>query len=454
MNINKNRTRIMEFLVGLVATQIIVFGLAFYMFNEPTRLLETQSEILAVQVEDAMTLYAGNCVVCHGLAGEGIGATPALNSEALRSMDFRELEKIIARGRYDTSMPAWSKEDGGPLSDYQISEMVALIQSGDWKETQDRVVNLGMAPLVPFTTEPDPVLLAQVGSLPDGPTLQAAIQSFAVTCISCHGADGLGTAIAPALNDPAVRERTVDDLTRTITFGNPGTLMAGWQNALNGVEISSLVTLIQRWEEIPPGILPVPNVPIPVTEESLVLGNQLFSQNCSRCHGPEGQGTQRAPALNVKSFLVDTGDLAIQQIITQGIPGTAMPAWGDRMTEAEIQAIVGFLRQWESTAPEVAIPARGGGGGPPWLRSSTTTTTPSQAAGQGMGQAQGAGQPHSQAATPGWWQAIDWRILLLAVGALSIAFTLMFMGIESLQARSHPTSTADESNPTDLNADD
>jgi hypothetical protein len=60
-------------------------------------------------------------------------------------------------------MPAWSKEDGGPLSDYQIDELVALIQSGDWHETGDRVVNLGLAPLIPFTTDPDPALLEAVG---------------------------------------------------------------------------------------------------------------------------------------------------------------------------------------------------------------------------------------------------------------------------------------------------
>jgi len=422
MNPTQSRTRIIEVLIGLLATQLIVFGLAFYMFNEPNRIVESQGAILNLQLDDAMTLYAQNCSVCHGLSGEGIGATPALNRDSTRTMVFDDLYKTIARGRFNTSMPAWSKEDGGALSDYQISELVGLIQSGDWTATQDRVVNLGLAPLIPFTTDPDPVLLAEVGNLPDGATLQTAIQLFAVNCIACHGADGLGTAIAPALNDPIVREKTAEELTRTATLGSPGTLMAGWQNVLTADEIAALVTLVQRWDEVPAGILPAPNVPIPVTEESLALGSQLFSQNCSRCHGPEGQGTQRAPALNVKSFLTDTSDLAIQQIVTQGVPGTAMPAWGDRMTESEIQAIVGFVRQWEPTAPEVATPTRAGGGGPPWLRTNTSTTT---------------AQGHAAQTTvpTNWWQVIDWRILLLAVGALSIAFTLIFMGIESLKGR-------------------
>jgi mono/diheme cytochrome c family protein len=242
--------------------------------------------------------------------------------------------------------------------------------------------------------------------------------------------------------------------------------MAGWSNVLTTEEINALVTLVQRWDEVPTGILPAPNVPIATTEESIALGGQLFSQNCARCHGAEGQGTRRAPALNVKSFLTDTSDLAIQQIVTNGVPGTAMPVWGDRMTEADIQAIVGFIRQWEAAAPEVAVPAQTGGGGPPWLRNNTTTTTgqpaattqnqeqgqgqsaqatpQSQGQGQGQsaqatpqsqGQGQGQGQRQAQSQPTDWWQTFDWRILLLAFGALSISFTLIFMGFESLQRR-------------------
>ena len=103
------------------------------------------------------------------------------------------------------------------------------------------------------------------------------------------------------------------------------------------------------------------------------------------------------------------------------------------MTEAEIQAIVGFVRQWEPTAPEVATPTRAGGGGPPWLRNNASTTAPAQGKGGGVGQGQGGGAGQSQ--TSNWWQVVDWRIVLLAFGALSVAFTLISMGVESLRKR-------------------
>lgn len=463
---NENRTHTLEVLLGILGTLLIVVALGLYILQEPARLEQAQSDILAAQLDDAMTLYAENCAVCHGLNGEGIGATPRLDNPGLRSMSFDDLYKVIARGRFDTAMPAWSKDDGGPLSDYQIEELVALIQSGDWQETGDRVVNLGLAPLIPFTAEPDPALVAAVASLPNGATLQTAIGTYAAQCVACHGADGLGTGIAPALNDPAVREKSAEELLRTITYGSPGTLMAGWSNVLSSEDISAMVTLIQRWDELPSGLIPAPDVPVPTTEESIALGAELYSANCARCHGPEGQGKPIAPSINVKSFLTNTSDQALQQIITLGVPGTAMPAWGDRMTPAEIQAIVGFIRQWKETAPEVAQPLgpRSGQGGPPWLRNQSNATpnaagagagTGGQAgsqmseqdmathmaqeaadggSGQGQGQRQGQGQNAGlqEQAQASALEAWDWRALALIAGGAAIALALILFGFKSL----------------------
>ncbi len=443
----ETRTQRLEILIGTLATGLIMLALAFYISFEPQRIVAAQNETLAIQLDDAMRLYAENCALCHGLQGEGISSTPALNSPALQTMDKTELFKTIERGRFNTSMPAWSQGDGGPLSAYQIDELVNLIQAGDWNATQDRAVNLGLAPLVPFSTDPDPALLEQVGTLPDGATLQTAIKLFSTQCVSCHGADGLGTKIAPALNNPLVREKTTEELTRTLTFGSAGTLMAGWNNVLTPEEIAALVTLAQRWDEVPAGTIPAPDTPLPTTAESIALGSDLYTANCSRCHGPEGQGTQRAPSLNVKTFLTETGDQAIQQIVTNGVPGTAMPAWGTRMTEANIQAIVGFIRQWEATAPEVASPLRGGGG-PPWRQTAATTSTASNG-GTNPTAASGTTAGTSQAGTggqgPAWAQnpapaqnPLDWRILFGVTIILAIAFSLIALGYSGLN-KNKPT---------------
>ncbi len=457
------KTKKIEIFLGVVFTQIIVFALGVYMLREPWRLPVAQEEILTTQLDEAMTLYAENCALCHGAAGEGLGATPPLNNTALAEIPYDDLFKIIARGRYDTTMPAWSKEEGGSLSEYQISELVALIQYGDWQETAERTAALGLTPLEPFTAEPDPELLDVVAALPAGDVLAEGIRLYAEHCVACHGGDGLGTDIAPPLNAPDLQASSAEELSRIVNYGVAGTLMPGWSGQLTESEVNALVVLMQRWDEVPVGTIPQPDEPVPVTADSLAQGEALFAANCARCHGPEGQGTPRAPALNVQSFLTTTSDQAMMAIIANGVPGTIMPAWGDRMSESDLQALVGFIRQWEPTAPEVAVPVRPGGGrgGPPWLRGTAVpaapTATPTLPAADGAQPpdatipaaptdndltptATASSQPEATTnaiATPtahgtaAPWT--DWRVLALGTGTILLAFILLGLGYDRLK---------------------
>ncbi|MEN8039944.1 MAG: c-type cytochrome [Actinomycetota bacterium] len=415
------RTRSIEIGVGLVAGVALTIALGIAIVDEPDRVVTAADQILDEQIDDAMNLYAQQCSVCHGLSGEGIGSNPPLNDEALRAADEDMLSKIIARGQPGTAMPAWSIDDGGPFSDYQVSELVSLINYGNWDEVGDRVVNLGLAPLVPFSAEPDAAIYESMGELDGGASLQHAVDIYAAECVACHGADGLGTGLAPALNDPDVREQTPDEITRTIELGIPGTLMAPWGGRLDDETIDDLAQLIARWEEVPSGAVPAPDVPIATTEESLALGETLYADNCSTCHGVEGQGTMRIPALNVEGFLGEASDAAIEQIVTLGVPGTPMPAWGDRMTEAEIQSVVGFIRSWEDTAPAVATPSPPSGrGGPPWARTNETLLT-----------SEGS--------------AADWRGPAFIMGVLAVSITLIAAGFRSLRRRSRVETETTES---------
>jgi len=451
---NQERSHNFEILIGFTLTAILVIFLGIIILVEPIRIETAAGEVLTTQLEEAMVIYAENCSLCHGIVGDGIGSNPPLNSDALRSMDPIDLYKTISRGRYNTSMPAWEDTEGGPLSSYQIDEMVVLVRYGNWDEARNLIVNMGLAPLVPFTTQPDPDLMAMVAALDKGEELSQALTIYSSSCVSCHGADGLGTSIAPAINSDQTRSRTPDEIERIIQLGVPGTLMAGWQSVMPSEDLSAMVELVTRWDEIPLGTVPAPDIPIATTEESIALGGELYSANCSRCHGPEGQGTQRAPSLNVRSFLTDTNDQAIEQIVTNGVPGTAMPAWGTMMSEANIQAIVGFIRQWEDTAPEVASPVRGMGG-PPWARATTTATSGSTVAtnpqndpetlsdGQAqnqtngpMEQGQGNGRRWQQEVTatePAFWETIDLKLIGLLLIVLSIVFSLFSYGISTLK---------------------
>lgn len=76
-------------------------------------------------------------------------------------------------------------------------------------------------------------------------------------------------------------------------------------------------------------------------------GAPIFLQNCSTCHGLEGEGVS-APALRNDQFIKSSDDQAVINVVSNGRPGTAMPAWlqanGGRLTPAQIANVVAYLR--------------------------------------------------------------------------------------------------------------
>ncbi len=409
----------LHYLIGFAAAFILAAALGIYMVVEPARQTQAQADWLARQVSDGQVIYAEDCAICHGAAGEGLGANPPLASAGLRDMDYDTLYKIIARGRYNTAMPAWSVTDGGPLNDAAIEAAIALIQHGDWLATQGVVADLGLAPRAPINVTVPAETLALITALPDGAPLAAGVQVYAAECVACHGANGEGTPLAPALNAAVLRtERTPEQITNSIQNGVAGTVMPAWGQTLTAEQVANLVTLIRHWDGLPADAIPEPPAqPIIVTEKLLATGADLFAQTCARCHGAEGQGTRRAPALDVQTFFDKyTADAALLQVVTRGVPGTAMPAWGDRLSTREIEGLVAFIRSWESTAPAVAVPQTTTAGVPPWQRNNAVPGLQPVAA---SGTTHTAGQTGSA--------AVDWRVVVL-VGLPSSLVLLTLAG--------------------------
>jgi cbb3-type cytochrome c oxidase subunit III len=346
--------------MGFVGTVLIVVVLGVAFLLEPSRQEDAAAEQQAAQIVEGMDYYAENCALCHGAAGEGLGAYPPLSDEAIALMEAEDLFKTVARGRYGTQMAAYSVHEGGVFTDAQVNSLVTMIQYGDWAVVAARVDALGLTPPEIVVVELSDETLSEVTALPGGETLASGLTLYVENCASCHGANGEGSTRSPALNDETLRAQyTDDDLTRIIEQGVPGTLMAGWSRALTGTEIADLVTLVRRWDEIDAAGVEMPVVevePIDMSPEAIAAGGRLFDVLCVQCHGAEGYGTQMAPALNNQIFLDDTPDQMIQQIIAMGVPGTVMPAWTGRLSEADIAALTAFIRNWAPTAPPIVSP--------------------------------------------------------------------------------------------------
>ncbi|MBN2471526.1 MAG: c-type cytochrome [Anaerolineae bacterium] len=349
-------TREMQWM-GFFATLLIMVVLGTVALREPVRQVEAAQRLQAEAIVSGMDIYAEHCVICHGAAGEGLGAYPVLDSAGVQGMDTLDLVRVVERGRYNTAMAAYGVTEGGILSGAHINALATLIQHGDWNQVAARVEALGLTPPVLEIAEVSEEMLQTVGLLENGESLTAGLTLYAENCAACHGANGEGTTLAPAVNSTELRARMDDAaLVRVIEQGVPGTLMAAWNAALTDTETADLVSLIRRWEEIEAAGIEMPVVEAPAIDmspETLATGEWLYGLLCAQCHGANGFGSPLAPALNNQLYLAETPDAAIQQIIAMGVQGTSMPAWGGRLTDADLAALTAYIRSWEPDAPAI-----------------------------------------------------------------------------------------------------
>lgn len=76
----------------------------------------------------------------------------------------------------------------------------------------------------------------------------------------------------------------------------------------------------------------------------LELGKQRYGENCSGfCHGAGGRGG-RAPCIVCGKFKRGGSDEEILKNITEGIAGTPMGAFGDKLSKDDISALLAYMR--------------------------------------------------------------------------------------------------------------
>ena len=370
-----------QIVIGLVFTLIVIAAVTIYALSEPERLAQAQDEFVAYRVERGDEVYNEQCASCHGAQGEG-GVGPALNDrDLLKSTHDDVFFSLVRSGVPGTQMPAWSIDFGGPLTDEDVRDVVAFIRA--WEPT---------APVIEeVLLEPDPSRGALL---------------FASTCEVCHGEKGLGTDIAPAINDPERLSTLDDDWYRAvIRNGRPAKGMPTWGTVLSPFQIEDLVALIGAWRE---GAEVQPDFSVTDLLDSAIysleqgdtasaalqinramtvaqgaglellrnvtsqlasgdadgalatlialrdqwplgdatVGAAVYSTYCSPCHGAQGEGGV-GPALQPNELIRSLNNPDLDAFIKAGRPGTAMAGFADRLTQSENADLIAFLRLWQ-----------------------------------------------------------------------------------------------------------
>jgi mono/diheme cytochrome c family protein len=208
----------------------------------------------------------------------------------------------------------------------------------------------------------------------------AGASLYEANCASCHGADARGGSAlspygaeqwpAPNLRNIAARyedSRIVVDvrehIEETLHRGRPGTPMPVWGAAYGGPMTDFQIEAITDWI--------LANQEGDVIEASAALdesgtavsGEDLYQQNCARCHGAELQGVV-GPSL--QGVFERHTDETILGILRNGInlvgSGMSMPPWQEaymypdaRYDDEALTRIIDYLREAQpSTLPEDA----------------------------------------------------------------------------------------------------
>jgi mono/diheme cytochrome c family protein len=158
-----------------MALLILVIAVPVYGLLEPRRMESAQADRRRQLVADGAVLYVENCAACHGAAGDGVGATPPLNTLGAAEADHNILYRTIAHSPHGTAMAAWHVDEGGILNDYQVEGLVTLIRYADWPRVGELATAQG-------SIVPTPVALPEV----DLAALEGGQGADPHECVACH----------------------------------------------------------------------------------------------------------------------------------------------------------------------------------------------------------------------------------------------------------------------------
>jgi cytochrome c oxidase cbb3-type subunit III len=208
--------------------------------------------------------YARMCAVCHGEQGEGYKAdlAPALaHPEFLAAVPDEFLRVAILNGRRDTTMSAWGRHRGGPLTRADADDLIAFMRS--WQTR--------------------PPLAPDARPLEGDEARGEAI--YGRECARCHGEHGR-TGPNIRIGDPELLAHAGNGFLRhAIARGRPGTIMPAYGETLGAQGIDDVIAYLRAVPAPARAAVPEPAKPPPIP-----LGRVPLNPK-----GPEPKGFLKHP---------------------------------------------------------------------------------------------------------------------------------------------------------------
>jgi cbb3-type cytochrome c oxidase subunit I len=172
---------------------------------------------------------------------------------------------------------------------------------------------------------------------------QRGAEAFTHNCAGCHGRTGRGdgpaaVALLPKPRDLSTARFSDAALSDVLWSGVPGSSMPGWHD-LPTNDLRALTAYVRSLETSDAESL---------SAAEMEQARGLYLKNCQNCHGADGIGNVSAATTVVPAPTafrrVRPGLKYAEQVLSDGVPGTAMTPWKDKLSEAERRLLARFAR--------------------------------------------------------------------------------------------------------------
>ncbi|WP_372886594.1 cytochrome-c oxidase, cbb3-type subunit III [Shimia sp.] len=179
-----------------------------------------------------------------------------------------------------------------------------------------------------------------------GYATSAGAAVFKTWCAQCHGSGAAGAVGYPNLLDNDwLWGGDIESIHATVSVGIRQQADADG-DYLRQSEMTAFGEMLEA-EEVDAVVNYVMSLSGDAQDASKVAaGAAVFEENCTSCHGEDGSGdrSQGAPNLTDAIWLYGGDYATVSETVNNGRKG-AMPAWQDRLSEAQIRAVSVYVHQ-------------------------------------------------------------------------------------------------------------
>jgi len=191
------------------------------------------------------------------------------------------------------------------------------------------------------------------------PPAYEGLKLYVSYCQLCHGTEGKGDGtlakamkIKPADLTTTVRSRSDTILAKIITGEGRQTItgrdrhnllsdaMPEWKNVFNSSQVKAIIAYLRFFGKSKHKLMGDPR-----------KGMQLYQEYCQVCHGVDGDGdgimTNLIGISPTDHTNANETDSLSNEILVKSISkgrGRFMPAWGEILSQSEIEALVSYIR--------------------------------------------------------------------------------------------------------------